>query len=83
MSVKYTQISCNFYIYIFRFVSNLIVKSRNSAIKGLNNKYNIKNKYVCILEDGIPLGLPIHMLISNKTRKIWRMSSWPNCKVQI
>lgn len=47
-----------------------MVKSQNSAINGLKNKYNIKNKYVCILEDGIPPGVAIHVLISSKGRKI-------------
>ena len=32
------------------------------------------------LEDGNPLGIAIHMLFSNKVKKIYQMSSWINSK---
>ena len=36
-----------------------------------------------LLEDGIPLEITIEVLFSNQVRKIYQMSGWTNCKVQI
>lgn len=35
------------------------------------------------LEDDIPLGVAIHKLFGDKARKIYGISNWTNCIVQI